>query len=535
MELLAHFGLERLPFVREATSFDYYQAARHDRVLMFIQGRLAQGDGRVTVIGPGGSGKSIIAMRLAEIMSPELFAVCLLREAVVNLPGHVEAVLTAVYGTIDAEQIASRKARGVQPVVIVDGAHLLHAQSEAMLDELAMAGVALIRFNREGAGDIALEAWDEGTLARMLLHRLRVAGARRALFDKDSLLAIVRRAAGNPGVAAVLAQEALLCSWYAGLDTVTSAVAEALCQGDLDSEALGSAPAAIAVPAPMSAVTPQGGADSAEVKAEDDALQSSVEEDADLDTILGESQISKEPSSNIDRDFLDQSQFMETSTIADTEAVSDPTVELSAELDLSQEFAVGDAPTAESNWGDDLLAQPDVAGEVPAAVSGDLPGSTDDFDLSQLDALVSTDDLTGPAPETGDEDLVGQLSLDDELAAFESLASAPESTPAQAVRSTPPEAGADADLDDMFATLENDSEPAATPTAPAATVPSAPEPTANTDPIDDLDAMLGSWDQPAAEPSKPKPVIAPVPPKPVQPKAANIEDELDDLLAKFDS
>ena len=103
MEFLSHFGLERLPLAREATSFDYYQAARHDRVLMQIQGRLAQGESRITVVGAAGMGKSILAYRLAEILSPELFAVCLLREAVVTLPGHVEAILSAVYGSMDVE------------------------------------------------------------------------------------------------------------------------------------------------------------------------------------------------------------------------------------------------------------------------------------------------------------------------------------------------------------------------------------------------------------------------------------------------
>ena len=96
-------------------------------------------------------------------------------------------------------------------------------------------------------------------------------------------------------------------------------------------------------------------------------------------------------------------------------------------------------------------------------------------------------------------------------------------------------ASADDDLDGMFASLEN--EPAPAPAARVAPeVPPAPQAskTASDSPLDDIDAMLGSWEsQPAAAPAAVKPSASA--PKVAPAKAANIEDELDDLLAKFDS
>lgn len=540
MEFLAHFGLDRLPFTREATNFDYYQGAKSARTLLDIQGRLAQGETRIAVTGTGGMGKSMLAYRLAEILSPELFAVCVLRESVVNLPGHVEAMISAVYGSIDADQIAGRKQRGIQPVVLIDAADRLHAQSEAMLDELAMAGVALVRFAREGAGDLTLEAWDEGALARMLLHRIRAAGAHRPLFDKESILSIVRRAAGNPGVATALSNEALWCAWHCGLESVNSSIADTLCQGDLDADALGSSVAnrvaAVSTVIEVARATtmqpvPVPEAEGSPAPILDESTEDLLVETSDEDAILGELPNSESiaDAGNTSRAFLDQSQFMLDSAVSNDV----PAEELLGD-DLTIDIAAEGPASGEGDWGADLSADLSLELETEVASSAQ-PGNADDFDLSQLDALVTNESsIDGSDGGAVDDLALGGQGLDDELAAFEALASAPGSGtagPSKVAVPDPIAASTDDDLDGMFASLENDAVDEDVPQKVAKPdVTQAP----SADPMDDIDAMLGSWEsqEDAAAPAKPMPTKS-APQKSTA--STNIEDELDDLLAKFDS
>lgn len=547
MNYLEYFGLQTEPFGNTPATKFFYNSAQHSSVMLRLMHVVEGMRGLALVTGQAGVGKTTMARKLLEQLSPELYESALivvgyrsedpawlLRKLARQLGGEQEpATLEDAFAAVQ-ERLEAAAADGRRTVVLVDEAQMLGGldvleQIRGLLnlerdeqklvtfvlfgsDELETMVAQDAPLDQRVSARVRLERLSKEGTAHYIRHRLRLAGASRELFDAATLEAVYLHTRGTPRLINVLCDNALLEAFLIGREVVDRALVgavaadlglagtrgEAGVSSPLGEETLAAATAA-ATP------EPEESAGEDEVFAAED-LDLAVEPEAESEPEIEAELLAK---SELESDVeLDIESEVNADSEADSEADSDDLDHLLGELEAA---APEPSPTDSGDGLDELMAEleQDVDAELELLAESEEvdTGETAGFDLTS-DVAVDLEDT-----ESSDDDLdalIAEFEATDAAGGYAGAGELELNTPPPAAASAATEN--EADIDALLADLDAGGDDAHSEEA-----------------ADDIDALLAQLDT-GTDTEKP-PTAAPK----ASAAGGNLgRDDLDDLLSQID-
>jgi general secretion pathway protein A len=255
---LEHWGLKRSPFGSAPDTRFFFHSATHDSALAELLYAVDESRGAALLVGPFGSGKTLVLRALLDGLPKDRFAVGRVRNALMR-PAEVVLSCARALGAAElpedaasvSESFAQARlegrleavgASGRRAVLAVDDAHVITGPAvwEALRLVLCSAAganssAALIMtgaadlldlsesvpgFSERVAVRSALSALTREETLDYILHRLDRAGASSGIFTREAAMEIARRSEGVPGKINRLADLALAAGSGMGMSAV---------------------------------------------------------------------------------------------------------------------------------------------------------------------------------------------------------------------------------------------------------------------------------------------------------------------------
>lgn len=248
-----HFGLKHRPFGETVNSSVYVPVSSREAVLRRLRYALEHRQAPAVLFGPAGSGKTLVARRLASELGGPVIHVTFPALSAVELVTHVAHELGApaippvsFHGALRQvrDQLATLVIRGHRPLLVIDDAHLI--ESVSTFDAVRL----LLNFATDGPPDLSLlivgdaevllelpagladrlaarcllAPLTEAESSTYVLGRLATAGASTLLFSDEALQALHHAADGLPRRLNHLADLALLIAYAQELSLVDASI-----------------------------------------------------------------------------------------------------------------------------------------------------------------------------------------------------------------------------------------------------------------------------------------------------------------------
>jgi len=250
MRYLEHFGLNQEPFSNAPVSRFYYNSSQHQQALTRLMWAADNMKGLALLVGRIGAGKTTLARRMLDSLPETEFEAALLvivhsgitanwllrriasQLGVVNPQNEKLALLSQLYHRLVQIYESGKKA-----VLLIDEAQMLGSRElmeefrgllnlevpERKLITFVFFGLPEIEENLRLDPPLAqrvairhrLENFDRGATLAYVKHRLRLAGAKRMMFDESAIDALHRAVQGVPRLINTVCDNALLEAFLA--------------------------------------------------------------------------------------------------------------------------------------------------------------------------------------------------------------------------------------------------------------------------------------------------------------------------------
>jgi len=256
MSYLTHFGLERDPFSNAPDARFYFNTEQHSQALVRLMYAVDSNKGLAVMIGGVGTGKTTLARRMLDNLPEEKYESSLL--VMVHSGITPEWIVTRIAMQLGVEDPASDRLallkqlynrlleidqEGRRAVVLIDEAQML--QSRELMEEfrgllnLELPGKKLLNIIFFGLSELEnclqldpplaqrvavkyhLHSLTVRTTENYIKHRLRVAGAKRMLFNPETIPSIHRFSGGVPRLINTICDNCLFESFLQKIDEVS--------------------------------------------------------------------------------------------------------------------------------------------------------------------------------------------------------------------------------------------------------------------------------------------------------------------------